>query len=79
MARVKVYSTLTCPWCKVAKDYLRSRDIAFEDIDVGTNRAAAQEMIEVSGQYGVPVITIDGEVVVGFDRAKIDRLLSQSA
>ncbi|MDI6871001.1 MAG: glutaredoxin family protein [Bacillota bacterium] len=79
MATVKVYSTLTCPWCKVTKDYLRSRNIPFEDIDVGLNRAAAQEMIEISGQYGVPVITIDGEVVVGFDRAKIDRLLAHSA
>jgi glutaredoxin-like YruB-family protein len=79
MAKVRVYSTLTCPWCKVAKDYLRSRNVPFEDLDVGTDRAAAQEMVARSGQYGVPVITIDGEVVVGFDRARIDRLLAQSA
>lgn len=79
MATVKVYSTLTCPWCKVTKDYLRSRNVAFADIDVGADPGAAQEMVRVSGQYGVPVITIDGEVVVGFDRAKIDTLLAQSA
>ena len=79
MSNIKVYSTTTCPWCKVAKDYLRSRQVAFDDIDVGLDQAAAAEMIRVSGQYGVPVITIGDGVVVGFDQAKIDRLLSQSA
>lgn len=79
MPTVKVYSTLSCPWCRVAKDYLRSKEIPFEDIDVGLDRGAAQEMVAVSGQYGVPVITVDGEVVVGFDRAKLERLLTKSA
>lgn len=79
MATVKVYSTSSCPWCRVAKDYLRERNVAFEDIDVGLDRSAAQEMVALSGQYGVPVIAIDGEVVVGFDRARIDRLLERSA
>jgi glutaredoxin len=67
MANVKVYSTLTCPWCKVTKDYLRSRNVPFEDIDVGLNRTAA------------PVVAIDGEVVIGFDRAKLEQLLARSA
>lgn len=79
MAKVKVYSTLTCPWCKVTKDYLRSHNIPFEDIDVGLDRTAALEMVQLSGQYGVPVVAIDDEVVIGFDRAKIDRLLARSA
>ncbi|MGE5507484.1 MAG: glutaredoxin family protein [Chitinophagales bacterium] len=78
MASVKVYSTVSCPWCRVAKDYLRSKGVAFEEVDVGLDRAAAQEMIELSGQFGVPVIAIDGEPVVGFDQAKIDRLLAHS-
>ncbi|HHW14451.1 MAG TPA: NrdH-redoxin [Firmicutes bacterium] len=79
MPEVKVYSTITCPWCKAAKEYLRSRNIPFADIDVGIDRAAALEMVQLSGQYGVPVITINGEVVIGFDRPKIDRLLEKSA
>ncbi len=79
MPTVKVYSTLTCPWCKVTKDYLRARQVPFEDIDVGLDASAAREMVQLSGQYGVPVITIDGEVVIGFDRVKIDRLLAKPA
>lgn len=79
MAKVKVYSTLSCPWCRVAKDYLRSREVAFEDIDVGLDRGAAQELVAISGQYGVPVITVDDAVVIGFDRAKLEQLLAKSA
>lgn len=79
MASVKVYTTMTCPWCKVTKDYLRSKNVAFDEVDVGIDRAAAQEMIELSGQFGVPVIAINGEPVVGFDQAKIDRLLARTA
>ncbi len=74
-ARVKVYGTPVCPWCGIAKDFLRDHDIEFEDIDVAADREAAREMIEKSGQMGVPVIEIDGEMVVGFDEDKIKRLL----
>ena len=72
---VTVYSTPTCSWCQIAKDHLRSSGIAFEDVDVATDMTRAQEMVQKSGQYGVPVIDIDGEIVVGFDRARIDSLL----
>ncbi|MBE0635197.1 glutaredoxin family protein [Candidatus Bipolaricaulota bacterium] len=72
---VTVYSTPTCSWCQIAKDHLRSSGIAFEDVDVATDMSRAKEMVEKSGQYGVPVIDIDGEIVVGFDRARIDSLL----
>jgi glutaredoxin 3 len=72
---VTVYSTPTCSWCRVAKDHLRSSGVAFEDIDVATDMSRAKEMVEKSGQYGVPVIDIDGEIIVGFDRARIDSLL----
>jgi len=72
---VTVYSTPTCSWCQIAKDHLKTSGISFEDVDVATDMARAKEMVEKSGQYGVPVIDIDGEIVVGFDRARIDSLL----
>ncbi len=72
---VKVYSTPTCPWCTVAKNYLKSRNVPFEDIDVTRDRAAAVEMVQKSGQRGVPVIDIDGRIIVGFDQGTIDSLI----
>lgn len=73
---VKVYSTPTCPWCTVAKKYLASKNVQFEDLDVSRNREAAMEMIRKSGQRGVPVLDIGGNIIVGFDQKTIDRLLS---
>ncbi|NLW03130.1 MAG: glutaredoxin family protein [Clostridiaceae bacterium] len=74
---VKVYSTPTCPWCIRAKDYLRSKNVAFEDIDVSRDRMGAMEMVQKSGQRGVPVLDIDGQIIVGFDQKKIDELISK--
>jgi glutaredoxin 3 len=73
--KVKVYSTNTCPWCVKAKDFLKSHKVAFEEINVGENQEAAQEMIEKTGQMGVPVIEIDGKLVIGFNEAKLKQLL----
>ena len=75
MAKVKVYSTPTCPWCHTAKDFLREHKIAFDDIDVSTDRAAAPEMVKKSGQMGVPVIEIDGKIIVGYDEEAIREIL----
>lgn len=75
MAKVKVYSTPTCPYCTMAKGYLSENSIPFEDIDVSVSQSAAQEMIKKSGQMGVPVLDIDGQIIVGFDRARIKQLL----
>lgn len=72
---VIVYSTPTCPWCQVAKRYLESKGIAYRDVDVSSDYQAALEMVRKTGQQGVPVIEIDGEFVIGFDRARIDALL----
>ena len=72
---VKVYSTPTCPWCTVAKKYLTSRNINFQEVDVSKNREAASEMVKKSGQRGVPVLDINGSIIVGFDQNRIDRLL----
>lgn len=73
---VKVYSTPTCPWCTVAKKYLSSKNISFQDVDVSSDRNAAMDMVKKSGQRGVPVIEIGDNVIVGFDQQKIDSLLN---
>ena len=72
---VKVYSTPSCPWCTVAKNYLKSKNVRFEEVDVSKNREAAMEMVQKSGQRGVPVLDINGSIIVGFDQATIDSLI----
>lgn len=72
---VKIYSTPTCVYCKTLKGYLKKNEIGFEDIDVSKDEKELQHMIKISGQMGVPVIDIGGEVVVGFDKEQIDTLL----
>jgi len=72
---IKVYSTPTCPYCHMAKQYLKENNVEFEDIDVLASQAAAQEMINKSGQMGVPVLDIDGTIVIGFNKQKISELL----
>ena len=75
MKKVTVYSTRTCPFCIRAKQYLKESNIPFEDIDVSENQDKAQEMIKKTGQMGVPVIEIGGEIIVGFDKDKIKETL----
>ena len=65
--QVKVYSTPTCPWCKKTKLFLDDNKIPYENHDVASDKAARDEMITKSGQMGVPVVDIDGEITVGFD------------
>lgn len=72
---VVVYTTPTCPWCQMVKRYLETRGIPYTEIDVSADYNAATEMVRKSGQSGVPVVEIDGEMVVGFDRDRIDKLL----
>lgn len=72
---VVVYSTPTCPWCRRVKEYLTSKGIAYTDYNVAQDRDKAKEMIDKSGQMGVPVITVDGQVVVGFNQGMLDGLL----
>lgn len=72
---VKVYSTLTCPWCVRVKQFLKENNIAFEDFDVGADQARADEMVRISGQMGVPVLDIEGEIIIGFDKERIKQAL----
>lgn len=76
MAKVRVFSTPTCPYCITLKEFLKDNKIEFEDLDVSQDSAAREEMIKKSGQMGVPVIEINGEIVVGFDKEKISKLLN---
>lgn len=72
---VKVYHTPTCPWCIRAKQFLKDNNIDFQSIDVSVDQPAADEMMKKSGQMGVPVLDIEGEIIVGFDKEKIRQLL----
>lgn len=73
--KVKIYSTPACPFCMMTKKFLKENNIDFEDIDVSTDQAKAQEMVQKSGQMAVPVLDIDGEIIVGFDKEKIRKAL----
>ncbi len=75
MKKVTLYTTPTCPYCKMIKNYLSSKNIPYEDFDVSQNYEKLEEMIKVSGQMGVPVVVVDGEVIIGFNKEKIDLLL----
>jgi glutaredoxin-like YruB-family protein len=74
--KVVIYSTPTCPYCKRAKEYLSRKGISYTDIDVAQDKEKAKEMVQKSGQMSVPVIMIDDEIVVGFNQALLDKLLS---
>jgi len=71
MANIKVYSTPTCPYCKMAKEFLKEQNVEFENIDISTNEQASKEIVDKSGQMGVPVILIDDKVIVGFNKEEI--------
>ncbi|MBI4143027.1 glutaredoxin family protein [Candidatus Uhrbacteria bacterium] len=75
MPNITIYSTPSCPYCKMAKEYLAGKQFTYADIDVAADSAKADEMIKKSGQMGVPVIDIDGTIIVGFDKPKINAAL----
>lgn len=76
MQKVRIFSTPTCIYCNALKKFLKERNIEFEDINVLENRDALKEMVERSGQMGVPVVDINGEIIIGFDRERISNLLN---
>jgi len=73
--KIKVYGVPGCPFCKKTKEFLKSKGLNFEDIDVAANHDLAKEMFKKSSQMSVPVIEIDGKIVIGFDKGKIENLL----
>ena len=75
MASIKVYSTPTCPFCKRAKEFLKQNNFDFEDLNVADSEEARNEMIKKSDQMAVPVLDIDGEIIVGFEVEKIKKAL----
>ncbi|NCN41320.1 glutaredoxin family protein [bacterium] len=76
MKNVTIYSTPTCHFCHVAKEFFKANNIPFTDHDVSGDPQKAQEMMDRSGQMGVPVIFIDDEMVIGFDQPRIKKLLN---
>lgn len=73
--KVKIYSTKICPYCKLVKGFLKENNIEFEEIDVGSDQEAAKEMVEKSGQMGIPVTEIDGQMLTGFDKEALKKAL----
>ncbi|MEK7538857.1 MAG: glutaredoxin domain-containing protein [Patescibacteria group bacterium] len=75
MKKVSIYTTPTCGYCKMAKDFFTEKGVAYDEYNVGTDLEKRKEMIEKSGQMGVPVIFVDNDMVIGFDKAKLASLL----
>ncbi len=73
MPEVKVYSTPTCPYCHMLKEFLTEKGVEFRDINVAQDVEAAREMVEKSGQMGVPQMEINGKIIIGFDKSAIER------
>lgn len=73
--KVTVYTTTTCPYCDMAKRYLKENKIEFKEVNVQNNPKAATEMVEKSGQMGVPVLDINGQIIIGFDKDAINKAL----
>ncbi|MEK6822564.1 MAG: glutaredoxin family protein [Nanoarchaeota archaeon] len=75
MVTVKVFTTPTCPYCKMAKEFLKEQKVKYEEYDVSKDQKRANEMIEKSGQMGVPVIEIGDTIIVGFDKESMKKAL----
>ena len=75
---ITVYSTPTCPYCKLVKEFLHEKGYEFTEIDVSANHDAATKMVKISGQMGVPVIDVDGKVIVGWNKSALEEILTAS-
>lgn len=76
MTNVKIYTTPTCVYCKMAKEFFRQNSVEYEEKNVATDAVARDEMIQKSGQLGVPVIDVDGKIVIGFDQPRLKEALA---
>ncbi len=75
MTKVTIYTTPTCAYCKMTKAFFKEHNVTYEEKDVSVDHAAAQEAVDKSGQMAVPVIDVDGKIVVGFDKPQLSQLL----
>ena len=75
--KVKIYTTPSCHWCKAAKEFFKNKKVKFEEVDA-SNKKWAEEMVKKSGQYSVPVIDIDGKIIIGFDEEEIENALKKT-
>lgn len=73
--KIKIYSTPICVYCRMAKEFFKKNNVEFEEVNVAADREAAEEMVKKSHQMGVPVIDIDGEIFIGFDRRDLEEKL----
>ena len=76
---VTIYTTEYCAYCKLAKQFFKEKSVAYAEKNVGTDEAARNEMIQKSGQFGVPVIDVGGKLVIGFDKPRLSELLGLNA
>lgn len=75
MPQIKIYTTTYCPYCTLAKDWMKAHSLKFTEVNVENDQAAAKEMVKKSGQRGVPVIEVDGKIVIGFDKVALAKIL----
>lgn len=72
---VKIYTTKTCPYCNMAKEFFKANNVKYQEIDVGSDRKAAEDMIKKSGQMGVPVIDVDSTIIIGYNKDALKKSL----
>lgn len=73
---IRVYTTPTCPYCRLVKEFLKEKSLPFEEVDVTADHQAVQHMVKLSGQMGVPVVEIDGKVIVGWNKAALEETIN---
>ena len=74
-SKVKIYTTNTCPWCVKTKEFLKANNIKYDEVNVGVDEKARNEMLEKSGQFGVPVTDVNGTIIVGYDKEALKKAL----
>lgn len=72
---ITVYSTPTCPYCKLVKEFLKEQSLSFEDVDVSADSEAAKHMVKLSGQMGVPVVDVGGQIIVGWNKNALEEVI----
>ena len=73
--KVKVYTTISCPWCVKTKEFLKANNIKYQEANIGEDEKARNEMFEKSGQFGVPVTDVNGTIIVGYDKESLKKAL----